>query len=160
VANYPAPPVPAVQFVSINLIQTNLTGFSYQWYLNGNPLPGDTLQSVTVNQTGVYSVVVTNQFGCTASSSGYPMVVGIDEESDDSFFSISPVPFSDELTIHLKQSGLYEIELHSADGKLIKQTLADRQARVGWNTSALEAGIYMIRITSGKSSKIKRLIKL
>ncbi len=160
VANHPAPPVPLVQFVNINIIQTDLVGYSYQWYLNGNPLSGDTTQSIAISQTGNYSVVVTNQFGCTTSSSGYPFIVGIDEDGDDAYFTVAPVPFSDELTIYLKRFGIYEIELYSTDGRLVKRTFADKQARVEWNTAKLDAGIYLISIKSSDGNKVRRLIKL
>lgn len=38
---------------------------SYQWLLNGVPLPGDTMQNLVANTGGAYSVIVTNSFGCT-----------------------------------------------------------------------------------------------
>jgi PKD repeat protein len=37
---------------------------SYQWLLNGNPLPGDTLPTLVASLSGAYSVIVTNTFGC------------------------------------------------------------------------------------------------
>lgn len=40
-------------------------GISYQWLMNGNILPGDTFQNLTTTVSGLYSVIVTNSFGCT-----------------------------------------------------------------------------------------------
>jgi len=43
-------------------------GGSYQWNMNGNPLPGDTSALLTTNQAGSYFVEVTSAGGCTAFS--------------------------------------------------------------------------------------------
>ncbi len=39
-------------------------GNSWQWLNSGIPMPGDTLQCLTTSMSGVYSVIVTNSFGC------------------------------------------------------------------------------------------------
>lgn len=44
-------------------------GASYQWYENGNPIPGATSQTYTPSQAGTYSVDVTVPPGCSASGS-------------------------------------------------------------------------------------------
>jgi PKD repeat protein len=38
---------------------------SYQWLLNGLPLPGDTLQNLLATLSGQYSLIVTSPLGCT-----------------------------------------------------------------------------------------------
>ncbi|HRY97502.1 MAG TPA: PKD domain-containing protein [Bacteroidales bacterium] len=38
---------------------------SYQWMLNGLPLPGDTLPNLLATVSGLYSLIVTNAYGCT-----------------------------------------------------------------------------------------------
>jgi PKD repeat protein len=47
------------------LIKGPLGGTTYQWLLNGNILPGDTFQNYTATVNGLYSVIVTNSYGCT-----------------------------------------------------------------------------------------------
>ncbi len=39
-------------------------GSSWQWLNNGVPMPGDTMQCLTTSLSGVYSVIVTNSYGC------------------------------------------------------------------------------------------------
>ena len=54
--------------VTINagvLSGTPITNYSYQWFLNGNLLPNATNYSLTINNGGTYSVVVTTNLGCT-----------------------------------------------------------------------------------------------
>ena len=42
---------------------------SYQWKLNGSAIPNATSQSYIVNNSGNYTVSVSNSYGCTSSSS-------------------------------------------------------------------------------------------
>ncbi|MBF9219603.1 CARDB domain-containing protein [Hymenobacter ruricola] len=44
-------------------------GGSYQWSLDGSPLPGETSQSLTVTTAGTYSVALTSALGCTGTGS-------------------------------------------------------------------------------------------
>ena len=43
---------------------------SYQWLLNGSPIAGQTLGSLSVTTSGTYGVLVTNWSGCTATANG------------------------------------------------------------------------------------------
>ncbi len=45
-----------------------LAGGSYQWLLNGSPINGATQNTYSANQTGSYSVSVTNSSGCSGIS--------------------------------------------------------------------------------------------
>jgi len=49
--------------------------FTYVWRLNGNPIAGATAQTYTANAAGTYSLVVTNNQGCTATSANTTVVV-------------------------------------------------------------------------------------
>lgn len=52
------------------LLQANSgNGFTYQWQNNENVIPGALNNVLNVSQSGSYTVVVTNQFGCSALSS-------------------------------------------------------------------------------------------
>lgn len=58
---------------TLNVAATGTAPLSYRWRLNGNPLPGATnstltLNSITTNQAGGYAVVVTNSAGSVTSA--------------------------------------------------------------------------------------------
>lgn len=42
-------------------------GSTYEWFYEGNPLPGEADQTLQTSQGGIYSVTITNQYGCQAS---------------------------------------------------------------------------------------------
>ncbi|MFI5135701.1 MAG: hypothetical protein ACHQD9_07600, partial [Chitinophagales bacterium] len=58
---------------------------SYQWFLNGNEIPGATSQSFHPDTTGNYSVEITNLYGCTAMSDLY-------------FFAVIPTSIEESIT--------------------------------------------------------------
>ena len=43
---------------------TSITNYTYQWYLNGTELVGETNYSITINTEGTYTVDVANGFNC------------------------------------------------------------------------------------------------
>lgn len=47
---------------------TNISGQTFQWQKNGTNIAGETLNTITVNETGDYTVIVTTGAGLTATS--------------------------------------------------------------------------------------------
>lgn len=64
------------------LLQANSgNGYTYQWNQNGNPIPGVVNSVFNVSASGNYTVVVTNQSGCSALSSAIQVnVAGTEAE--------------------------------------------------------------------------------
>lgn len=53
---------------SIILSATAGIGYTYQWLQNGNPIGGATSQTYSANQSGNYTVIVTDASGCSSTS--------------------------------------------------------------------------------------------
>ncbi|MCB0792864.1 MAG: T9SS type A sorting domain-containing protein [Flavobacteriales bacterium] len=53
---------------SVGLVTDLVPGAGYQWSLDGAPLPNDTTTQVVVSDGGDYSVTITDQNGCMATS--------------------------------------------------------------------------------------------
>ncbi|MFN0036237.1 MAG: PKD domain-containing protein, partial [Saprospiraceae bacterium] len=53
--------------VSLFALTDNDTGFDYEWYRDGIPL-GVNQSVFSTNQYGLYTAIVTNEYGCTASA--------------------------------------------------------------------------------------------
>lgn len=62
----PPPPAPVVTSDGMQVQST--TANSYQWYLNGTPIPGATAQSWAPLVNGNYSMEIANSSGCTSMS--------------------------------------------------------------------------------------------
>lgn len=46
----------------------NCPGCTYQWTMNGSPLPGETNPTISISNSGVYTVIVSNGPGCDTES--------------------------------------------------------------------------------------------
>jgi hypothetical protein len=71
----PAGPVPICTGTAMLYANTGL-GYTYQWFLNGNIISGQTLDSLSVSITGNYSVIITDANGCSATSTPVSVVQG------------------------------------------------------------------------------------
>ncbi|MBN2747718.1 MAG: VCBS repeat-containing protein [Bacteroidales bacterium] len=60
---------------SVNLNANTGAGLNYQWRKNGSNLTGVSSSSITANQSGDYTVVITDTNGCENSSSAINIVV-------------------------------------------------------------------------------------
>jgi hypothetical protein len=127
-------------------------GASWQWLFNGEQMAGETSQALIVSETGWYSVITSNQFGCTTLSEELPFFeLGID--SDDS---------SNQLLYPNPAEGL--VNFRFADGAqglrvvnaLGQQVFADGQARglYQFDCSSWSSGVYRVECGNGESVKL------
>ena len=66
---YDYPPVPNIVYDTLNhLIYTSVDSIAMQWYYYSSPIPGATDTFIEPTSSGVYSLVVVNEYGCTAIS--------------------------------------------------------------------------------------------
>src|SRR6185436_12544880 len=62
--------------VNVILTANSSTGVSYQWYYNGSAISGATSQTLNVNKSGWYNVVVSSN-GCSSDSLNTGKVVNL-----------------------------------------------------------------------------------
>lgn len=132
----------------------------YQWYLNGFPLPNDTLQSWHPTQNGQYYVVVTGSNGCTAFSGTLNLTnVGIKEQEASNTISILNNPADDLVTIQLSENMLaYKIELYDVSGKNIAAFENVFANYYSLSCNGFNEGMYLIRINTNKGIFIRKLV--
>ena len=66
---YGYPVIPNVVYDTLNnLIYTSADSIAMQWYYYNSPIPGATDTFIEPTSSGVYSLVVVNEYGCTAIS--------------------------------------------------------------------------------------------
>lgn len=82
------------------VLSTTAVGTSYQWYLNGNLIPGATTNTWGATTHGTYTIKVTFANGCEEESNALIILpVGIEEEIQNLSFTIYPNPASDFIEI-------------------------------------------------------------
>lgn len=160
----PAPIATVTQFG--NSLQANPSGMSYQWY-SQNPtwtlLSGETNQFLNPSNTGLYSVVVTNQYGCSDTATTKFIPVGVDELEIQNW-SIFPNPNDGSFTIRFDASthDKMELRLFNTVGALVDLRKLDvkpgSQEFFVSNTN-LGSGVYFVMIASeNKESGMMKLV--
>jgi hypothetical protein len=152
-------PLPPVS-ISVNGDTLNVyDAVTQQWYLNGSPINNATSNTYITNQSGSYTVMVTDSNGCVATSSAV-IISGIDDLSEEDVVSVYPNPLSVggwQLTVGNNFIGS-KVEIIDANGKLIFQSeIRDPQSEI---SADFARGIYLLRISSAKSSVVRKLIRL
>lgn len=137
-------------------------GNSYQWYLNGQVIPGATARSYVVQEDGSYQVAIFDNI-CNRVSD--PVLVSALPEPDLSRFGIfvGPVPSRDQITVQLSNEYLGPVTF----------TLVDMAGRVyfskssGKNSNELTEilylpatpGLYLLQIETNNLTLHKKIIK-
>jgi len=157
-ANNPAPSIPVISSVGVNVLSAPLAD-TYQWYLNGDLLLGETNQAINGTQNGIYLVRITQAPSCSFSYSvGYNLsLTGISTSDNDikgvSFF---PNPAADAI----KVAGLekinqnYTVNLFNLEGRLIVSSVNAQEIL----TDMIANGCYLISLTTDDGKSINQRI--
>ena len=155
---YPAPSVS----VSVNGDTLNaFNAVAYQWYFNNAEILNATASTYIATQPGSYTVQVTDTNGCTALSNQLQVVTAITEfRIQNSEFRIYPNPNTNgswQLEVSNELVGK-EVEVTDVTGKAIwKSEIRNRKSEI---QLSIAAGVYLLKITSGKNIYLKKLVKL
>jgi len=143
------PPVPVISFTAPDALYTG--SFStYQWFLNGVAIAGDTTSLIHETAPGNYTVVVADANGCSDTSSVFTILpssvsnVGIAQN-----VRIYPNPASSVL--HIDAPLKVNVSVLSVDGKL----LISQKDATDIDVHGLATGMYMIMIYDQSNTIIK-----
>lgn len=144
---HPTPPIPVITQVGLTL--TSTPSDFYQWQLNTVDIPGATNQSYTVTQSGFYTVIISDLFGCVNSSSIDVVITGIKEVYNEMQISTYPNPSDGNFTVELLTesfSGTIFTEVVNAMGQKIfassATVLANHKEEISLGNIA--TGVYFL----------------
>lgn len=155
----PAPAQPSISLSGNDVVST--TGVTYQWYVDGNLIPGATSQNYTPTQNGIYVVRITDANGCVyAYSAGYPytLVTGIKENQIAANLKVYPNPTNGIVTIddwYIKSIG-YSVNVIDAQGKII----ISQQNENKLDLSSFDSGVYFVSIQTADGMLINKRVSL
>ncbi len=121
---------------------------------------------VTPEETATYTASYTNPCGAI-STQDFIITVKLDSlngimNPGQKIFNVYPTLFKDKLHVELNQDGwMYDtgVEVFSAEGrKLFSESYKSNNFEI--NTSSIRNGIYLLRLTNGSFSTVKRIIKI
>ncbi len=139
-------------------------GVSYQWYLNGNPIPGANTQQYIISANGNYTVEIVFANGCSGISDPFNYNVGMDEIWNENNFAIMPNPNNGNfiLEINIPPFMLEEIEsisCYTILGEKIMEISSNTPAnRVEIQLIDAAKGIYYLNIQSSERSITKKFV--
>ena len=133
------------------LLLTASGGTSYQYYLNGVPVPGATTATLLVNsgmQNGSYTVVVTNASGCFSAPSA-PVAITVTATAagaSQPVLLVHPNPTPANLVTVTLPATSTELYVLDALGRTVRQVaLSARAMTATLDLTGLSAGVYVIR---------------
>jgi hypothetical protein len=142
---------------SVDLTAPAGTNYSYLWSNGANS------QTITVTETGNYSVVVTDGNNCSSTSTTFNTsnTAALDKlKVAENSFKLQPNPSKDASTIRLNTSSNEELELRITDlqGHLIlKDKIQANQKSYNLNTSEFTSGMYLVTISNNQIKHSERL---
>lgn len=128
---------------------TASSGYIYQWYLDGELIEGANEQTYTATTSGAYTVVITDEKGCSVSSEVYMLTVGIKDHISLTDLSIFPNPADEALTITFdvaKPSDIY-LQISDITGRVIWQQIVfgSGTEMIQVQVAEWSAGIYVLQ---------------
>lgn len=129
-------------------VLTATAGMHFQWYLDGMPLTGDTLQTLLVGDHGSYTVGVTSPYGCVSVSDPYVVLATAVADVDAPRFAIVPNPFGDVARLIAREavSAQHTIEVIDVNGRLVRTIAGNGSRELVLQRDALPAGLYVVRV--------------
>lgn len=147
--------------VTISVSGDTLTGYaaaSYQWYWNGNIIPGATSAIYIAITPGSYTLEITDANGCTESST--PVIVtGVNDISESSIAVYpNPTTSSWQLTVDTRLVGS-AVEIYDAAGQVVyKAQITSAAMQLSLQNAA--SGVYELRIIAPQCNFVKKLVKM
>ncbi|HQI70280.1 MAG TPA: C1 family peptidase [Bacteroidales bacterium] len=152
----PLPPTPLITQSNDSLFSSY--AYAYQWYDNSGIIPGATSNYYVPQQSGIYFVLITDQYGCNNMSSPFNYIINNISEISTEDIKLFPNPFGNYLNI-VCQSKPGIILLSDVYGQIILQsTLSSYKSTL--YLQHLNSGIYYLHIITTEGRRIFKTLKL
>ncbi|MFZ6050684.1 T9SS type A sorting domain-containing protein [Halocola ammonii] len=145
-------PDPQIQFDEENNQLFVTEGFlSYQWFLDGTPIEGETENAITPVTEGNYSVQITTNYGCEVLSEVF--ILGVENLLEIVGLKVFPNPSDGDFQFEWK-SNLGEkltVRLYDSKGSLVLSKSIRHEGQKSIfeiRTPTLNQGVYSLRVHS------------
>jgi len=162
-----SPPMPEIVQTDVLTLSVHNAYNTYQWYRNGDPIPGATYINLNITDGGNYEVVCGNESNCFSTSMIFNIGGGIYpslniEELNKNGIVLFPNPTENEVTITSKFS-LSSTDFQLTDmignqyGVESVQYLNAYQTKI--NIENLPNGLYLLSVSTEKGMITKKILK-
>lgn len=158
----PLPVKPVINKNGITLETSS--GYTYQWMLNNTTLVNDTFYAITPNQSGNFTVRITDTNGCSNTSDPYSFLTSYGKMSEKHLITIYPNPNQGQfkLSYYFSADTDLHIELTDITGKSVFVKQVNAQTGNGEIEVDLSAqmmpGVYLLHYQTTLHSGSKKVI--
>lgn len=153
---YLNPVKPLISRVGDTLIST--VESMYQWYFDGNIIPGAVNRKYKPSQKGTYKVLVTNLNDCpTSSDTIYFIPTGLNQISNLVDFELYPNPNEGDFIVKSNHE-INGIEIYNILGGLISQAPIQDNSMEQNLSLPVANGVYLLRIHTDFGIGLKRFV--
>lgn len=141
-----------------NKLVTDAISFFYQWFREGQAIPGANMPETNLIGDGLYTVRIMDTSGCTRSSDAY--LHGTTDVADDGFFgglSVYPNPTNGTLNIQGLVGECEIVIVNNVGINVYRGVHAD--ARITLDLASLVSGAYTVTIRSGQHTTAHRIVR-
>jgi hypothetical protein len=160
-------PQPILSTVDDTIWVVNAAEFStFQWFLDGVEVDGATGANLTIQQTGLYTCLVTDENGCVATSQVYDLLccVGVEELGVVSLLSLQPNPSEGEFVLRLNSNESVDISISVIDimgQRIVDTEMIERSTSLtkSIDLSQFPDGVYFLNLDVSGQRISRKLVK-
>ncbi len=155
--------IPEISQLGDMLICTS--GQNYQWFLDGDPIPGANNNTWVAQESGTYTVEVEDDNMCMGLADPVTVTIVNNREMLTILEKIQvyPNPVDNELMIQFPAVGegkkRFELEVFNPLGQLVMRKEKLVEKNYAFNVEGLEKGIYFVTISRGEESTLVKILK-
>jgi photosystem II stability/assembly factor-like uncharacterized protein len=159
----PLPEKPEISRHSNTLTSTPAQG--YQWYHEGDKIDGANKRFHAAQQTGLFTVEITDTNGCTRKSDPYELTTSVDNSQENVYFSVHPNPGGGlfNISAYFDHPVDYQLSVTNLIGTEVYSVSGSRPAgrfRTFVDIGDQPSGVYYLTLRiNGSEIYFKKLIK-
>lgn len=132
----------------------NGTATSYQWFYNGELIPGANEATYVPAQSGDYQAAVTFSTGCTVLTASLQIIIISVHNPVYAAVEVYPVPATDKLYIK-DLAGKYSYVISDATGRIVSRGISTEQVL---EIDQLLPGYYSLHLKQGDTRYVARFV--
>lgn len=146
------------------VIAVTFSNYSFQWYLNGQPIPGANEKTYIAKVSGYYSLEVGDDTGCRSFTEEiYVEVNSVTLPASVRQFALAPNPTQDVilLTLELEKTEHITLSLSDAQQKQVfVQTIQNQKIAQPIDLRALPVGTYYLTVQMQSGRIVRKVVKV
>ncbi len=155
-------PTTPPEITSNDTILTASYGNSFQWFFEGVQIPGATTSTFQPFVQGFYTVLITDDNGCSVSSEPFFFAISSSREPIDGkqSFTVFPNPAAGDITLNNHIGQKCNVEIYDQTGKILFTLQNTETHSLLIPATKWSPGVYICKIQTGDNFHFLKLMKI